>query len=225
MPFFSLPESGFLSVASDDLKRMLAAQAVPVELAAGDVLFEQGTPGDSLYAILQGQMEFSILSANGRKLALDLMGPGAVFGEITLFDPGPHTATVTALTPARLLRVRHADVLDKIHHPPDLADDMIRLAGQRMRWMGRQLNEQVFLPLATRLARRLLHLGEVTGGAQSGAVGMSQAELAEFVGATREAVSKTLSNWREAGIIQTGRGGVTIHDPCALRALADLDAF
>ncbi|TDK43110.1 Crp/Fnr family transcriptional regulator [Antarcticimicrobium luteum] len=220
-----LPDSSFLSAASDSLKRMLAAQAVPVRLSAGQVLFEQEAQGDSLFAILEGQLEFSVIAANGRKLSLDLMGPGAVFGEITLFDPGPHTATVTALTPARLLRVRHADVLNKIHHSPDLADDLIRLAGQRMRWMGRLLNEQVFLPLSTRLARRLLHLGEVTGGAEGGAVGLSQAELAEFVGATREAVSKTLSNWREAGVIETGRGGVKIHDRIALQALADLEAI
>lgn len=221
----SIPGNSFLSAASDELKQILAAQAVPVALVAGEVLFDQGSEGDSLFAIQEGQMEFSVLSANGRKLSLDLMGPGAIFGEISLFDPGPHTATVTAMTPARLLRVRHADVLARIHHPPDLADDLIRLAGQRMRWMGRQLNEQVFLPLSTRLARRLLYLEGVTGSTAGGAVGLSQAELAEFVGATREAVSKTLSVWRETGVVETGRGGVTIHDRAALQALADIEAI
>ncbi len=225
MTVLSIPETSFLSHASEGLKQMLAAQAEPVALAAGEVLFEQGAEGDSLFAIQQGRIEFSVLSAHGRKLSLDLMGPGAVFGEISLFDPGPHTATVTALSPAQLLRVRHADVLERIHRTPDLADDLIRLAGQRMRWMGRQLNEQVFLPLSTRLARRLMHLEGIAGKPEGGAVGLSQAELAEFVGATREAVSKTLSGWRETGVIETGRGGVTIHDRVALQALADLEAI
>jgi len=225
MTALSIPGTSFLSAASDELKRMLAAQAERMTLAAGEVLFEQGAEGDSLFAVLEGQIEFSVLSAHGRKLTLDLMGPGAVFGEISLFDPGPHTATVTALTPARLLRVRHKDVLERIHRTPDLADDLIRLAGLRMRWMGRQLNEQVFLPLSTRLARRLLHLEEVTVNIDGGAVGLSQAELAEFVGATREAVAKTLSGWRETGVIETGRGGVTIHDRIALQALAELEAI
>lgn len=220
-----IPGNSYLSAASDELKQILAAQAEPVALAAGEVLFDQGSEGDSLFAIQEGQMEFSVLSAHGRKLSLDLMGPGAIFGEISLFDPGPHTATVTALTPARLLRVRHADVLERIHNPPDLADDLIRLAGQRMRWMGRQLNEQVFLPLSTRLARRLLYLEGVAGKPDGSGVGLSQAELAEFVGATREAVSKTLSVWRETGVVTTGRGGVTIHDRAALQALADIEAI
>lgn len=222
MTAIPLPDSGFLSAASDDLKRMLAAQATPVTLAAGEILFQQGMRGDSLFAILAGQLEFSILAADGRKLSLDMMGPGAVFGEITLFDPGPRTATVTALAPCRLLRVRHDDVLDNIRRNPDLAEDLILLAGQRMRWMGRLLNEQVFLPLPTRLARKLLHLTEVAGG-DGAALALSQSELAEFVGATREAVSKTLSAWKKTGVISAGRGGLEIHDRMALQALADPD--
>jgi len=220
----SLPDSSFLSAASDELKRMLSAQAVEVTLAEGEVLFEQGTRGESLYAILEGQLEFSILAADGRKLSLDMMGPGAIFGEITLFDPGPRTATVTALAQCRLLRVRHDDMLGNIRSNPDLAEDLIRLAGQRMRWMGRLLNEQVFLPLPTRLARKLLHLTEVAGG-DGAALALSQAELAEFVGATREAVSKTLSAWRKDGVITAGRGGLAIRDRRALLALADPDAI
>lgn len=225
MSAIPLPESGFLSAASDDLKRMLAAQATPVTLETGDVLFEQGARGESLYAILDGRLEFSILSASGRKLSLDLMGPGAVFGEITLFDPGPRTATVTALVPSRLLRVSHADVLSNIRDNPDLADDLIRLAGQRMRWMGRLLNEQVFLPLSTRLARRLLHLCTAAGVEEGGELTLSQTELAEFVGTTRETVSKTLSAWRKSGAIEVGRGALTIRDRAALQALADPEAI
>lgn len=222
MTAIPLPDSGFLSAASGDLKRMLAAQAVPVELKAGQILFEQGAPGDCLFAILAGQLEFSILAADGRKLSLDMMGPGAVFGEITLFDPGPRTATVTALAPSRLLRVRHDDVLKNIGCNAELAEDLIRLAGQRMRWMGRLLNEQVFLPLPTRLARKLLHLTEVAGG-DGAALALSQTELAEFVGATREAVSKTLSAWKKDGVISASRGGLEIRDRGALQTLADPD--
>lgn len=222
MPASPLPDTGFLAAASDDLKRMLAAQAREIALAPGEVLFEQEDPGDSLYAVLAGMLEVSVLSAAGRKLSLDMMGPGAVFGEITLFDPGPRTATVTALEPVRLLRVRHADVLERVRRRPDLAEDLIRLAGQRMRWMGRQLNEQVFLPMPTRLARKLLHLTEI-GGPDNAVLSLSQSELAEFVGATREAVSKTLSTWKKAGVIEAGRGGLSIRDRVALQALAGPD--
>lgn len=224
MSVASLPEAGFLSQASDALKRVLAQQATEVTLAAGDVLFEQGDMGDALFAVLEGALEFSILSRDGRKLSLDLMGPGAVFGEIALFDPGPRTATVTAQKPSLVCRVRNADVLTHIRNDPVLAGDMIRLAGQRMRWMGRQLNEQVFLPMSSRLARKLLYLAP-PGDDPPAALDLSQSELAEFVGATREAVSKTLAAWKRAGVIDAVRGGVVILDRAALQVLADPDRF
>lgn len=218
----SLPETGFLAQASDRLKAMLSSQATEISLDRGSVLFEQGDTGDALYAITQGTLEFSILSQNGRKLSLDLMAPGAIFGEIALFDPGPRTATVTATETARVLRVRSADVLAQIQAHPELAGDLIRLAGQRMRWMGQQLNEQVFLAVPTRLARKLLHLASV-GGDCPQTINLSQSELAEYVGATREAVSKTISSWKRMGVLDATRGALIIRDFDALRDLADPD--
>lgn len=82
-----LPDTGFLSGASAPLRQMLESQASDIRLSQGEVLFEQGDTGDALYAIIEGALEFSILSIAGRKLTLDLMRPGAVFGEIALFDP------------------------------------------------------------------------------------------------------------------------------------------
>ena len=220
MEAHDLPETGFLSCASDRLKRLLAGQATEITLTQGQVLFEQGDVGDALFVIVSGTVEFSILSSTGRKLSLDIMRPGDIFGEIALFDPGPRTATAIACEPCRVRRVRNRDVLDQIRQHPDLATDMIRLAGQRMRWMNSQLNEQVFLPISSRLARKLLHL---TAETQSCTLGLSQSELAEFVGATREAISKTLSAWKQTGVIGATRGGPEILDRPALHRLADPD--
>ncbi|QBF34023.1 Crp/Fnr family transcriptional regulator [Thalassococcus sp. S3] len=218
-----LPKTGFLANASEELVRLLDALASEETLSSGDVLFEQGDEGDALFVITRGQLEFSVLSMDGRKLALDVMKAGALFGEIALFDPGPRTATATALTESRVLRVKYADVLDAIHKTPHLAIDLIRLAGQRMRWMNSQLNDQVFLPLPTRLARKILHLLPDEAQADQPSLKLSQAELADFVGATREAVSKTLATWRRADVVEASRGGLTILDRTTLRAMAELD--
>ena len=220
MQTHDLPDTGFLSCASERLKRLLASQAREILLEPGEVLFEQGDKGDALFVIVDGAVEFSILSAAGRKLSLDIMHPGAIFGEIALFDPGPRTATATASQPTRVRRVRNPDVLEQLRQHPELAADMIRLAGQRMRWMNTQLNEQVFLPISSRLARKLLHLTAESG---CGTLSLSQAELAEFVGATREAVSKTLGSWKRSGVIDATRGGLQILDREALHALAEPD--
>ncbi|EBA15541.1 transcriptional regulator, Crp/Fnr family protein [Roseobacter sp. SK209-2-6] len=217
-----LPETGFLSGASGSLRQMLESQASDIRLTNGEVLFEQGDTGDAFYAVIDGSLEVSILSAAGRKLSLDLMRPGAVFGEIALFDPGPRTATVTAAEPSRLLRLRNRDILTQIQRQPELAGDLLRLAGQRMRWMNMQLNEQVFLPMPVRLARKLLYLAPDGG---DGRLGLSQSELAEYVGATREAVSKTLSNWKRSGLIEINRGGLQILDRGALAMLAEPESI
>ncbi len=217
----SFPQIGFLSDASPDLKRILISLCTDIQLQQGEILFEQGDDGDALYVILSGALEFSVLSEDGRKLSLDVMRTGALFGEISLFDPGPRTASVIALEPCCLARVRNPDILKAVKDTPELAVDLIRLAGQRMRWMNLQLSEQVFLPVSTRLARKILHLT----GPEGTQLNLSQSELAEFVGATREAVSKTLSGWRKADVVQATRGGLKLLDRAALETLAGFDQF
>jgi CRP/FNR family cyclic AMP-dependent transcriptional regulator len=216
-----LPRTGFLSNASAALTDMLHALARERSLAKGEVLFEQGDTGDTLYAIVSGALEVSVLSEDGRKLALDMLTDGALFGEIALFDPGPRTATVTALKPTRILGIRNRDVIAAIRKHPDLAADLMQLAGKRMRWMDTQISEQAFLPLPVRLARKVLHL---LGEGRSDRLPMSQASLADFVGVSREAVSKTLAEWKRAAIVEVSRGGIRVADRVALEDLAQLEA-
>lgn len=214
--------TGFLANASDALKEMMASLATEVSLAAGEVLFEHGDTGDTFYAILSGSLEFSVISADGRKLSLDVMYQGALFGEIALFDPGPRTATVTAVEQTKLWMIKNADVLQALRTNPELGIDMLRLAGQRMRWMGFQLSEQVFLPLPARLAKKLLYL-TAHDGADAPTLTLSKAELAEFAGASREAVSKILSRWGKSGIISSTRGGLRLLNKAALQELAEIN--
>lgn len=218
-PVEKLIENGFLSSASDALKDLMIQLAQQSVLAKGEVLFEQDEPGEALYAIGSGALEFSVLSADGRKLSLDVMRTGAIFGEISLFDPGPRTATVIAIEPATVWGIKNTDVLAELNKRPELGVDMIQLAGRRMRWMGQQLRDQVFLPLPMRLAQKILYLAK-GNGAESHTIKLSQSELAEFVGASRETVSKTLAVWKRDGVIDLGRGSLRILNKENLRNIA-----
>ncbi len=217
-----LPDTGFLSNASQGLRDLMGRAATDVTLADGDVLFDQGDEGDTLYAVTEGAIELSVLSREGRKLSLDILRPGDMFGEIALFDPSVRTASAIAVGDTHVLSVRNADLLRELRRAPELAVDLVKLAGQRMRWMNRQLSEQVFLPMPSRLARKILHLTEHEK-TDHPILDMSQSELAEFVGATREAVSKTLSTWKKRGVVENAPGGLKISDYSALRAMAELD--
>ncbi|MBD3664979.1 Crp/Fnr family transcriptional regulator [Sulfitobacter aestuariivivens] len=207
--------------ASDALKDMMASLAVETHLEKGEVLFEYGDIGDTFYAVLSGTLEFSVIASDGRKLSLDVMHEGALFGEISLFDPGPRTATVTALKPTRIQGIRNADFLQALERTPELAIEMLQLAGRRMRWMSYQLTVQVFLPLPPRLARKLLHLCDHLDDRQP-VLKHSQAELAEFIGASREAVSKTLSQWNKDKIVALSRGGLKLLDKDALTEISEI---
>lgn len=192
---------------------------MPLELSPGEMLFGQGDDGDAFYIVETGEIEISVHAPDGRKLALDVMSAGEVFGEIALFG-GDRTATATALAESTVRRVRRADVISAIRDEPRLALDFIELLCVRLRSVSVRLEERAFLPLADRLAKCLLRLAEKVGE-EDGTVTVSQADLADFVGATREAVAKCLAGWRSAGWINLSRGSVRIVDRAALTEIGD----
>ena len=220
----AISDLGFLADASPALKDLLRSLAKRSSLHRGEVLFEQDDPGETLFALVSGRLEVSLLSSDGRKLGLNILHPGALFGEIALFDPGPRTATITALEPTEVLGVKNTDVLKALRDMPDLHVDMIQLAGKRMRWISDQLSDQVFLSMPTRLARKILHLTADHPG-ETQTLRMSQTDLAEFVGASREAVSKTLAVWKRDKIIDLSRGGLSVQDRTALKEIAEILIF
>jgi CRP-like cAMP-binding protein len=213
-----LPEKSGLFSASADMRAMIEKVAVKVTLPSGSSLFSKGDGSDSFYILDQGEIEISVTSADGKKLSLEILTPPEVFGEIGLFA-GRRTADATTLSPTRLRRVRRNDLLAAIRTEPDLALQIIDLLCIRLRSVSEKLEERAFLPLPARLARRLLHLAEKYS-ANGGVIPMSQADLADFVGATREAVAKTLAVWKLRGWIGLSRGAVDILDRAALDVIA-----
>ncbi len=217
-------DTAFLDGASDELRELMTSLAVEQELDKGEILFQQGDQGDALFAVVSGTLEVSVLSTDGRKLSLNVLRHGSVFGEICLFDPGVRTATVTSLEKSVVMGIRNADVMHALHDTPRLNIDLIQLAGKRLRWIGHQLNEQVFLPLQVRLARKILHLTN-EDVEETEILAMSQADLAKFVGVSREAVSKTLCSWKAEGLIDLNRGGLVLRDRTSLTNIANLVDF
>jgi CRP/FNR family cyclic AMP-dependent transcriptional regulator len=206
------------SGASPELRAAIERSAVGVTLAPGELLFAQGDGADSFYMLDAGEIEIGVLSPGGRKLALEVMTPGEIFGEIGLFA-GKRTASATAIGPARLRRVRRGDLLAAIKSEPDLALQFIDLLCERLRLVSEKLEERSFMPLPNRLARRLLHLADKLAPAD-GVIPVSQAALADFAGATREAVAKTLAVWRARGLVRLSRGIVQVKDKAALQMIA-----
>ncbi|MDA8584741.1 Crp/Fnr family transcriptional regulator [Rhodobacteraceae bacterium] len=219
-----LPKSGLFAHASPRLVERLSDIASPRHLDAGAELFCHGDPADAVYFIEDGQLDVSILTSDGRKLSLDILQAGDVVGEIALFDDGARTATITAKTDVKLRRLSRRDMETMVMDTPELALDLLALAGSRMRWLTQQVQEQALLTLQERLARKILHL-TTTGAQTTDSLVMSQAELAEFLAVTREAVSKTLTVWKQSGVIELSRGRMEIRDRAAIRIMAGVSFF
>ncbi|MEO8242687.1 MAG: Crp/Fnr family transcriptional regulator [bacterium] len=217
-------DRGWLDVLDQvqaDLVDLLKPVARTVSLRAGESLFLQGDDARELYSLLSGRLEVCVLSESGQNLALNVLGPGQVFGEIALFDRGRRTATVAALEASRLLCASAAALDQEMRRNPDLAAALLRLAVGRARWISEQMENLAFAALNVRLARRLLYLQHRLGEAD-GSIAVSQTALGGHVSATREAVSKTMAHWKREGIVEIGRGWVMIRDPDRLRILSAL---
>jgi CRP/FNR family cyclic AMP-dependent transcriptional regulator len=206
-----MDQTTFFLDASQELHLIFDKSFVTQHLKAGETLFEQDEYDDRLYVLDEGLLEVSVYSTDGRKLSLNMLQPESLFGEIAMFDPGPRTARVEAIKDCKLRFLRQSTLIPAIKAEPHLAVELLRLAGKRMRWLSQQMEDQVFLSPAARLASKLLYLA-----GDSGKIIMSQAKMADYVGVTREVVSKTLSEWRRDGIVILSRGNIEIQDHEAL---------
>ncbi len=206
---------------SQELRCALMNAARPVHLPSGETLFTEQDTGDAIYFMVGGRVEISMIADDGRKLGFDVLSRGAFFGEIALLDPGPRTATATALEDCELLILNRADLHQLLERNPHLVAEILQLIGKRMRYITDQLNEQILLPLPKRLARKMLRLATFTEDGHR-FLRLSHSELADLVGASREAVSKALSNWNKQGLLQTGRGSIELLNEDELRDIAGL---
>lgn len=185
--------------------RALLASMTRVDLTRGVTLFHEGEPGDRLYVIADGKVKLGRRSPDGRENLLSILGPGEMFGELSLFDPGPRTATATAVSDVQLRELAHEEAVAWIEKHPAVAKHLLAALSTRLRRTNEALADLVFSDVPGRVAKALLDLStrfgeEVPDGIRV-AHDLTQEELAQLVGASRETVNKALADF-------TGRGWV-----------------
>ncbi|AWN43107.1 Crp/Fnr family transcriptional regulator [Methylobacterium durans] len=201
-----------------EIAATLAAMSTTRSLRAGDVLFREHDPGDALYGIRRGEVRIETGTASGKRIVLNTLGSGDVFGEIALLDGRPRTADAVAVEPTDLFVLRRADLLAYLGREPGIAIKLIELLCARVRYIAGQMNEMTVLPLSTRLARRLTVLAADFGSE----IQISQEQLGAYVGSTRESVNRQLQAWRRAGHLDLRRGRIMLRDKAALSREAAL---
>ncbi|MCU0282837.1 MAG: Crp/Fnr family transcriptional regulator [Candidatus Nanopelagicales bacterium] len=204
------------SALDDDAAAALRASMVELRLAKGDVLFAEGEPGEKLFLIETGKIKLGHAAPDGRESIIAVLGAGEMLGELSLFDPGPRTATATAVTATKVLSMSHEALLPWLVGRPDLAVSLLAALARRLRRTNEALADLVFSDVPGRVAKALLELGAKFGeDTPAGKVvnhELTQEELAQLVGASRETVNKALADFAQRGWVTIEQRSVTLLD-------------
>jgi len=193
-----------------------------------ELVFAEAAPADALYAVLDGKLKLSRRAPDGRQAALAVPGPGEVVGELSVLDGGPRLASACALVPSRLARISGAELRAWVRTHPQTAEALLQLLAREVRRATDAATSVAWNDVAGRLAGRLLELGTRFGRPEQGHArvshGLSQDELGQLVGATRETVNKTLSEFTRRGWIRVDGRSVILLQPARLARRAGLPA-
>jgi CRP-like cAMP-binding protein len=211
-----LARAGLFQGVAPEAREALASALQYSDYTRGEAVFTEGEQGDTLFIVLTGKVKVGRRAADGRENMLSVMGPSDMFGELSLFDPGPRTATATVLTEARLASLAHAALRPWINDRPEIAEQLLRVLARRLRRTNDALADLIFTDVPGRVAKALLELAERFGTQEGEGVrvhhDLTQEELAQLVGASRETVNKALADFASRGWMRVDSRAVTILD-------------
>jgi CRP/FNR family transcriptional regulator, cyclic AMP receptor protein len=212
-----LVERHFLlgKLSREEIDRLLAHTRV-ARHPAGVEIFPKGSIGHNMMLVLHGVVRISSLSLDGKEIVLNMIGVGEIFGEIGLLDGLERTADATAMTDCEVLVIERRDFMPLLEAHADMCLILIGILCQRLRRTSEQVEDVLFRHLESRIAKTLLQLARRAGRRD---LRLSQRELGNLVGSSRESVNKQLQIWHKEGVIALARGGVVICDDAALDAL------
>lgn len=186
----------------------------------GQVIFAEGQPGDRLYIVASGKVTIAHRSPAGHENLQAVLGPSEIFGELAVFDPGPRTSRATAVTEVRVVSMDRSELRSLMAEHPEIAEQLLRMLARRLRRTMDRHADLVFIDVPGRVAKQLLQLAQRFGSQEDGALRVShdltQEEIAQLVGAGREAVNKTLTHFSRRGWIRLEGKTVLILDSAGL---------
>jgi CRP/FNR family transcriptional regulator, cyclic AMP receptor protein len=206
----------FAAIKEDSLLA-LARASMMTRIEKGQFIFLQDDPSDKAYLVRTGLVSIILESMDGRKLVINEMRSGDFFGEVGLLTKHPRSSSAIARTDGELFAIPRQAFITVLDSEPALVRRMLEMIATRLRDSSDRESALAFLDAQGRLARLLLQLGKRE--LEKGYITISQEELAERTGQTRQTVAKALGRWRRAGWLITGRGRIMLLDNDALAHL------
>jgi CRP-like cAMP-binding protein len=200
----------------------LCRYAKHTTLKRGTTIVSKGDPGNSLIVVVSGTIKISVSSPDGRSAILNLIGPGEIFGEVAVLDGQARTADATANSNCEIYVIDRRDFIPFVRSQPALAMKFIELLCTRLRWTSDQVEEVILQNLPGRLASALLRLTEKHKLAPAGrTIAITQQEISEMVGMTRESINKQLRVWAARNWVRLEHGAIVVLDVASLRELVE----
>jgi CRP/FNR family transcriptional regulator len=195
------------------LEKMLTTRSV----GKGYIVFNEGDDGDRLFIVLDGKVKITRAAVDGRENLIAVLGTAEMFGELSLFDPGPRTASASAVTDATLASLDHDDLRPLLLERPGVAVELLQALAQRLRRTNEAMADLVFTDVPGRVAKALLDLADKFGVVEADGTrvrhDLTQEELAQLVGASRETVNKALSEFAHRGWLRIEGRSVLLLEP------------
>ena len=196
--------------------KAVARQLQREDFPAGHTVFAEGDPGDRLYIIVSGKVKICCRSAGGRDVAIAVNGPSDMFGELSVFDPGPRTSTAVTLTKVRAVSMDRPTLRSWINDRPQVREQLLAVLARRQRRTNDDLCALIFADVPGRVAKRLLMLGERFGEPDRSGLrvthDLTQEDFAELVGSSGPSVGRALADFAHRGWIRTEGKTVLILD-------------
>ena len=202
-------ESGLDNLAAAEL-RALSEQGTVKSFPKNAVIVSEGDETESLYVILSGRVKVFVADESGKEVVLGTQGPGEYFGEMVL-DGGPRSASVMTLEPSRFVVIPKRNVRDFLRSQPEFAIRLIEKLIHRSRVLTASVKNLALMDVYGRVARLLLDLAEDDGGTLVIREKLTQQDIANRVGASREMVSKILNDLATGGYLSVSHKRITLH--------------
>ena len=209
----------FFSGLDERILERLMPHALTRKVKKGTVLFRKGDVGTNLYAVCAGAVRVSAPSDQGKDAVFNLIVPGEIFGEIAFLDGGLRTADAVMIEPGELVVIERRDFLPLLQDYPELALRLLEILCGRLRRTSEQVEDIVFLGLKARLAKALLYLYAHSSSKPQQELKVTQREISQLIGVSRESANKQLRSWERHKWIRLERGGLRILSLDALRRL------
>jgi CRP-like cAMP-binding protein len=200
----------------------LGAYMTKRTVGRGAIIFAKGDPGTGLMGVLAGGVKISVPSTDGREIVLNIVREGELFGDMALLDGRPRSANAEAISDCELVVMERREFIPFLRSQPDIMLKLMEILCLRLRRTNEQVQDVAFLNLSIRLAKTLLRLSAETT-AQSRKMKITQREIGEIIGRSRESINKQLRAWEKNGWISLGWGSVTLLKPEKLIEIASED--